>query len=107
MQSIINLTGRAVTVDRRMLLPNGPAATVAFQDQQGGEFDGIPLMERTPGIVKGLPAETPDKDGDVLYLVDSAIQQCLPSRRDLVSFEDGRHGPIIYQLRHGQTGSDC
>lgn len=103
MQQIINLTGRAVTLGRRILLPNGPAATVTEVDHSGPDFDGLPIIERRRGPVENLPDESTDPDSRILYLVPPAVQEARPHRRDLASLEEGREGPILYRLSQAET----
>ena len=98
MQQIINLTGRAVTIGRRILLPNGPAATFIEVDKSGPDFDGLPIIERTRGTVESLPDESTSPDSHVLYLVHPEVQAALPNRKDLAALEEGREGQIIYRL---------
>ncbi|MGY8686686.1 MAG: hypothetical protein ACKVHP_02950 [Verrucomicrobiales bacterium] len=97
------MTGRAVTIGRRILLPNGPAATFTEVDNSGPDFDGLPIIERTRGTVESLPDESTDSDSQVLYLVHPAVQAALPHRKDLAALEEGREGPSIYRLLHSES----
>lgn len=85
---MLNLTPHPITVRRpdgteTVYPPSGTVARVAMTEEVVGDLDGVPVVQRTPGQVTGLP------DDGTPCLVSSMVLAAVPGRPNTFAPDTG------------------
>lgn len=86
---LVNLTPHEIRIRKPdgselIVPPSGQVARVKMKETRAGHLDGIPIIQRTPDKVEGIPSPQPH----VFYLVSSIVMEAA-KRLDVLAPDTG------------------